>query len=562
MRDLFLGTGIAHTVLLFAVVIATGLWLGRFKVRGISIGTTWILFLGILLSHFGFRGDPVVLSFMKDFGLILFVFSIGLQVGPGFFQSFRKGGVTMNLLAAMMILLAVLTTLAIHWITGESLVTMVGVMSGAVTNTPGLGAAQQTLSDAMIASGQTREAAAEAASGLASAYAVAYPVGVLGVIFLVILVKSIFKIDLGRERSELEQQEQGAQDSARRMHCEVENPAIFGKALNDVVGDLGDSFVVSRLMRDGKISIPGPDTILEQGDKVLIVTSQSHVDSVRIIFGEEVPMHLSDWVEKDVHIVTRRLSITRSALTGKHLRELHIREKYGVSVTRILRTGVELVARPNLILQMGDNILVVGPEEGIERVAALVGNKPEALSHPNLVPIFFGIALGVIFGSLPIRFPGIPQPVRLGLAGGPLIIAILLGHFGPKWKITTYTTQSANMMLREIGISFFLAAVGLGAGENFVSSVTGGGYWWILYGALITLIPVFVTGLVARLAFKFNFYQICGLLSGGTTDPAVLAFSQGAYGTDYTSINSATVYPLSMFLRVLAAQLLVLFALA
>ena len=562
MHDLFFGSGIAHSILLLAVVIASGLWLGRFKVKGVSIGTTWILFLGILLSHFGLRSDPVVLTFMKDFGLILFVFSIGLQVGPGFFQSFRKGGVTMNLLAAGMILLAVLVTLAIHWITGESLVTMVGVMSGAVTNTPGLGAAQQTLSDAMVSGGQAREAAAAASSSLASAYAVAYPLGVLGVIFLVILLKGIFKVDLDHERKELEQNESSAQDSARRMHCEVENPAVFGKRLEDVVGDMKDRFVVSRIMRGGEISIPGPDTVLQQGDKVLIVTSQAHVDTVRIIFGEEVPMHLDDWVRKDEHLVTRRLAITNSSLTGKRLRELHIREKYGVSVTRILRTGLELVARPDLILQMGDSVLVVGSEDSIARVAAVVGNKPEKLSHPNLVPIFFGIALGVIFGSIPFKFPGIPQPVKLGLAGGPLIIAILLGHFGPKWKITTYTTLSANMMLREIGISFFLAAVGLGAGENFVSSVLNGGYWWILYGALITLIPVFLTGLIARLVFKLNFYQICGLLSGGNTDPAVLAFAQDAYGTDYTSINYATVYPLSMFLRVLVAQLLVLFALA
>ncbi len=562
MRELFLGTGIAHTILLFAFVIASGLWLGRFKVKGVSIGTTWILFLGILLSHFGFRGDPVVLSFMKDFGLILFVFSIGLQVGPGFFQSFKKGGVTMNLLAAGMILLAVLVTLAIHWITGESLVTMVGVMSGAVTNTPGLGAAQQTLTDAMIAGGQTREAAASATSSLASAYAVAYPLGVLGVIFIVILLKGIFKVDLEKEKTELEQEEVGAQDTARRMHCEVENPAVFGRRLADVVSDMSNKFVVSRIMRDGVISIPGPDTVLQQGDKVLIVTSQANVDTVRIIFGEEIPMHLDDWVRKDEHLVTRRLVITNSSLTGKRLRDLHIRKQYGVSVTRILRTGLELVARPNLILQVGDSVLVVGEVEAIDRVAAILGNKPEKLSHPNLVPIFFGIALGVIFGSIPLRFPGIPQPVKLGLAGGPLIIAILLGHFGPKWKITTYTTVSANMMIREIGISFFLAAVGLGAGENFVSAVVNGGYWWILYGALITLIPVLLTGLIARLVFKLNFYQICGLLSGGNTDPAVLAFAQGAYGTDYTSINYATVYPLSMFLRVLAAQLLVLFALA
>lgn len=562
MRELFLGTGIAHTILLFAFVIASGLWLGRFKVKGVSIGTTWILFLGILLSHFGFRGDPVVLSFMKDFGLILFVFSIGLQVGPGFFQSFKKGGVTMNLLAAGMILLAVLVTLAIHWITGESLVTMVGVMSGAVTNTPGLGAAQQTLTDAMIAGGQTREAAASATSSLASAYAVAYPLGVLGVIFIVILLKGIFKVDLEKEKTELEKDEVGAQDTARRMHCEVENPAVFGRRLADVVSDMSNKFVVSRIMRDGVISIPGPDTVLQQGDKVLIVTSQANVDTVRIIFGEEIPMHLDDWVRKDEHLVTRRLVITNSSLTGKRLRDLHIRKQYGVSATRILRSGLELVARPNLILQVGDSVLVVGEVDAIDRVAAILGNKPEKLSHPNLVPIFFGIALGVIFGSIPLRFPGIPQPVKLGLAGGPLIIAILLGHFGPKWKITTYTTVSANMMIREIGISFFLAAVGLGAGENFVSAVVNGGYWWILYGALITLIPVLLTGLIARLVFKLNFYQICGLLSGGNTDPAVLAFAQGAYGTDYTSINYATVYPLSMFLRVLAAQLLVLFALA
>jgi putative transport protein len=562
MKELFLGTGIAHTILLFAVVIASGLWLGKYKIKGVSIGSTWILFLGILLSHFGFRADPTALAFMKDFGLILFVFSIGLQVGPGFFQSFRSGGVAMNLLAAGLIAMAVLVTLSIHWITGESLTTMVGVMSGAVTNTPGLGAAQQTLLDAMVADGATKETASASAASLASAYAVAYPIGVLGVIFLVILFKGVFKIDLEKEKAQLEQADKESQDTARRMHCEVENPAVFGKRLADIMEGMNDKFVVSRIMRDGEITIPGPDTVLNQGDKVLIVTSQSHVDTVRIIFGEEIPMHLGDWVKRDEHLVTRRLSITKSSLTGKHIRDLHIRGTYGVSVTRVLRSGVELVARPNLILQMGDSIQVVGTVEGIDQVAKLVGNKPETLSHPNLVPIFFGIALGVIFGSIPIRFPGIPQPVKLGLAGGPLIIAILLGHFGPKWRITTYTTLSANMMIREIGISFFLAAVGLGAGADFVSSVLNGGYWWILYGALITLIPVLLTGLIARLVFKFNFYQICGLISGGTTDPAVLAFAQGAYGTDYTSVNYATVYPLTMFLRVLAAQLLVLFAIA
>ena len=292
------------------------------------------------------------------------------------------------------------------------------------------------------------------------------------------------------------------------------------------------------------------------------MTSQPNVETVRIVFGEEVPMHLEDWLQQDENLVIRRLCISKSSLTGKQLRSLHIRNTYGVTVTRVARAGVELVARPTLQLQMGDTITVVGTVKGIDQVARIVGNKPETLSKPNLVPIFFGIALGVIVGSIPIAFPGIPQPVKLGLAGGPLIIAILLGHFGPKWGITTYTTISANMMLREVGISFFMAAVGLGAGENFVASVVSGGYRWILYGALITLIPTFLTGLVARLVFKFNFYRICGLISGGSTNPPTLAFAQGAYGTDYTSINYATVYPLTTFLRVLSAQVLILFAVA
>lgn len=552
MHDLFSGIGIAHSILLFATVIALGLYLGRFKIKGVSIGSTWILFVGIILSHFGLRSNPTVLAFMKDFGLILFVFSIGLQVGPGFFASFRKGGVRLNLLAMTMILLAVVITVAIHLITGESLFTMTGVMSGAVTNTPGLGAAQQTLADSGTA--------AASASTLASAYAVAYPIGVLGVIFLLILSKSMFKIDLKHEQEQLEK-DQDAGEKARRMHCQVSNPAIYGKTLAQVAEVIHGNFVVSRILHDGEILVPGPETVFHQGDKVLIVTDNNDVDAVRMVFGEEVPMHHGDWLKMDSHMVTRRLSITKRALTGKRISELGFRHKYNVTATRVIRSGIELVARPALILQMGDSIQVVGTEEDINRVAKIVGNKPETLSHPNLVPIFMGIAVGVIFGSIPITIPGIPQPVKLGLAGGPLIIAILLGHFGPKLKITTYTTVSANMMIREIGISFFMAAVGIDAGKTFVSSITSGGYWWILYGALITIIPVLAVILLSRLVFKLNFYEICGLVSGGTTDPAVLSFSQNLYGTDYASVNYATVYPLSMFMRVLVAQLLILAAL-
>lgn len=552
MEALFFGKGIAHSILLFAIVIGLGLYLGRFRIKGVSIGSTWILFVGIILSHFGLRANPTVLSFMKDFGLILFVFSIGLQVGPGFFSSFKKGGVRLNLLASSLVLLAVIVTVAIHFIFGEDIFTMTGVMSGAVTNTPGLGAAQQTLSSsASVAVDSTK---------LASAYAVAYPIGVLGVIALIILANALFKVDIGKEKSELEK-EHDSGDGARRMHCQVSNPAIFGKTLKEIIGDHGEEFVISRVMHDGEQQVPGPDTVFHEGDKVLIVTSQKFVDTARIIFGEEIPMHQKDWQKMDERMLTRRITITKSSLTGKRLTELGFRRNHNVTVTRVIRSGIELVAAPHLILQMGDSLQIVGAESDINDVAKIVGNKTESLSHPNLVPIFFGIALGVIFGSIPFAIPGIPQPIKLGLAGGPLIIAILLGHFGPKLKITTYTTSSANMMIREIGIAFFMAAVGLDAGKTFVASITAGGYWWILYGALITLIPVLTIILVSRLVFKLNFYEICGLVSGGTTDPAVLAFCQNMYGTDYTSVNYATVYPLTMFLRVLAAQLLIVFAL-
>ena len=553
-------SGTAYSILLFAVVITIGLWLGKLSFKGISLGATWILFVGIVLSHFGFRPDAPVQHFMKDFGLILFVFSIGLQVGPGFFHSFKKGGLLMNGLAVGMVLLAAAFAFIIHIVTGESLETMVGVMSGAVTNTPGLGAAQQTLSDSMA--GMPASLVSNASSRLASAYAVAYPLGVLGVILVLILLKAVFRIDTAAEIRKIEAQDDSSEDSARRIHCEVENPALFGMKLSDVLADMSNVMVVSRIMRNGHVSIPSADTVLQEGDKVLVVSSQKNVERIVITFGKEIPMHVDDWVKKDESMVSRKIVITKGNITGKRLRDLNFRALYGVSVTRVIRAGIELVARADLILQMGDRLQVVGTEEAINSVASVVGNKPAKLNHPNLMLIFAGIALGVFLGSLPIRIPGVPQPIKLGLAGGPLIVAILLGYFGPRLKISTYTSVSANMMLREIGISFFLAAVGLGAGENFVSSLMNGGWSWILYGALITFIPVLVTGLVGRLVFKLDFYQICGLITGATTNPPVLAFAQNAYGTDYTSVNYATVYPLSMFMRVLVAQVLILIAVA
>ena len=548
-------SGTAYSIILFAIAITLGLWFSKYKVKGVTIGSTWILFVGIVMGNFGLTPDPKTLSFMKDFGLILFVYSIGLQVGPGFFGSFKHGGVRLNILAICMILLSALTAFVIHLITGESLQTMVGVMSGAVTNTPGLGAAQQTLND--------MTGSAEAASSLASAYAVAYPVGVLGVLFLLIFFKSIFKVDLDSEREAMLKSCASSEDNARRMHCMVANPAIFGKTVSKVItGPLRKELVISRMQRNGEVFVPDGKTVFMEGDKVLLVTSQKYVDSIRIVFGEEIPMHIEDWTKNEEVLHVKRLSITNPKISGKKLSSLMFRNTYGVTVTRLVRSGVELVATQDTMLQIGDYIQVVGSVDSIEKVAKVVGNRASALDRPNLLPIFLGIVLGIALGCVPITIPGIPQPIKLGLAGGPLIVSILLSCFGPRIGITTYTTMSANMMIREIGISFFLAAVGLGAGETFISSLTAGGWWWILFGAIITIVPVLVVGLVARLAFKMNFLQICGLIAGSTTNPPVLAFAQNSYDNASVSLSYATVYPVSMFLRVLVAQMMILIAAA
>lgn len=561
MKELFLGQGTGHSIMLLAFVIATGLLLGKIRIKGVSLGSTWILFVGILLSHFGFRADSSLLHFLKEFGLILFVFSIGLQVGPGFFHSFKSGGLKLNMLAVALVLLGVITTYVIHLVTGENLVTLTGVMSGAVTNTPGLGAAQQTYLDATAGSFVHEINSAEVASSLASGYAVAYPIGVLGVILVLMLTKSIFRVDLKKEENEMHSKETGM-DSPQRVAFCVKNPAIFGKTILDVSHAIDNKFIISRVCRKEVVTVPVASTVLNEGDDVLVVTALSSIEAVKTLFGEQIDMPKETWDRLDASMAVRKLTITRTSMTGKKLKDLKIRTNYGVSITRVSRGGMDLVANPDLIVQMGDVLLVVGHDSDINQVAKFVGNSRAGLNHPNLIPIFFGIALGVLFGSIPIMIPGVPQAIKFGLAGGPLIIAILLGYFGPKLKITTYTTMSANLMLREIGISIFLAAVGLGAGENFVSSIVNGGYWWILYGALITLIPTALIAVLGKTVFKLNFYQICGLISGSCTNPPVLAFAQSAYGTDYTSVSYATVYPLAMFMRVLMAQILILIAVA
>lgn len=554
MLNLLTQSDTAGAIFVLAIIIASGLFLGKFKIKGISLGTTWILFMGILLGHLGLRINPVMLSFIKDFGLILFVFAIGLQVGPGFFHSFRKDGLPMNLMAVGLVLLAVLTTFIIHLASGENLGIMTGIMSGAVTNTPGLGAAQQTLSDASASS----VCIDEATSGIASAYAVAYPLGVLGAIAVLLLSKVVLKVNIDKEKVRALDSKDD-EGNAYRLACRVENPALFSKTIHDIVGDdNADHMVITRMKRGDKVFFPDLNLPLQEGDMILIVTDVQHKDKVRIIFGEELPVDMKEWQQSGTELMSSRLSITKSSITGKSLRKLDVRRKFGVTVTRIVRAGVDLQADADLILQMGDSMKVVGSEEGIARLANLIGNQPESLHRPNLIPIFFGIALGVALGTLPIHFPSMPQPLKLGLAGGPLIVAILLGHFGPKLRITTYTALSANLMIREIGISLFMAAVGLGAGKTFVSSLLSGGYMWVLYGAVITIVPMTIIALLARWAMKMDFFKICGLLAGGTTDPALLSFAEQMYGSGRIAVNYATVYPLTMFLRVVAAQVLIM----
>ena len=539
----------ATAIFTLSLVISVGLGLSKIKVKGVSLGTTWILFAGILLGHLGFTVNPVMLTFVKDFGLILFVFAIGLQVGPGFFQSFRKDGVSMNLLSLGLILLGVLATYVIHYLSGEPLDIMTGIMSGAVTNTPGLGAAQQTLIDA--------GASDESVSGIASAYAVSYPLGVLGAIAVLLLSKVLFRVDIDKEKERSKSADE-EKSSAYRMACVVENPAIFGKSVHDIVGeDNTEHVVVSRMIRYGQVFFPDLDMPLQEGDMLLIVTDQEHRKRVRVVFGGEVPVDMSQWHQEGDKLVTGRLSITKSSITGKSLRKLDIRRRYGVTVTRIMRAGLDLQADADLVLQVGDTIKVVGSEEGIARLAKLVGNEPESLHKPNLIPIFLGIALGVLVGMIPIHFHSMPQPLKLGLAGGPLIVAVLLGHFGPQLRITTYTALSANLMIRDIGISLFMASVGLGAGKTFVASLVGGGYMWVLYGAVITIVPMLIVSMLARWLAKMDFMKICGLLAGGTTDPALLSFSEQLFGGQ-VAVHYTTVYPLTMFLRVVAAQLMIM----
>ena len=549
---------VAHIVLLYSVVIAGGVLLGKIKVGGISLGVTFVLFVGILAGHIKFTAPTNILTFMQDFGLILFVFCIGLQVGPGFFESFKKGGIKLNLLSVSLILLNVAVMFACYFIFFDTsdpntLPMMVGTLSGAVTNTPGLGAANEALTslESSFPNGLPQ---------IASGYACAYPLGVLGIIGATIAVRYICRVDLQEEEDKLAAQE--SEDPHAKpyvMHVRVNNSYLDGRTLGQISEFLNRDMVCTRLYHEGKVVIPQQDTVFSVGDEALIVCAESDAEAIQVFIGEELP---EEWAyeDKEQPLVSKRIVVTRPAINGKLLREMHFSSVYGVNITRITRQGMNLFASPSHRFQIGDRVVAVGPEDHVDRVAEVLGNSARRLDAPNIATIFIGIIVGILFGSIPLHIHGIPAALKLGIAGGPLVIAILIGRFGYKFKLVTCTTTSANLMLREIGLALFLASVGIKAGAHFWDTVIqGDGIKYVYTGFIITVIPILIVGTITRLVYKFNYFTIMGMLAGTCTDPPALAYANQICSREAPGIGYSTVYPLSMFLRIFTAQLIVLF---
>ncbi len=548
---------IAHIVLLYALVISIGIALGRIKIFGISLGVTFVLFAGILAGHLGLTGTTNVLTYIQDFGLILFVYCIGLQVGPGFFESLRDVGIKMNLMAVGIILLNVACCIGLFFLvfykggpivgdTAKELAMMVGVLCGAITNTPGLGAANEACATVFGTD----------APPIANGYACAYPLGVVGIILATIAIRFICNVKLKKEQEQLEQERaENPHAKPHKMTLEVMNRALDNRTLLQVSQFLGRDFVVSRILHEGHVSIPNRDTILHTGDKMFIVCAEEAAEAITAFIGEPAEV---EWEEQDTPMVSKHILVTQPSMNGKTFGSLHFSSVYGVNVTRIRRNGMNLYADRNLRMQVGDKIVVVGPEDAVDRVAAMMGNSVKSLDHPNLSTIFIGIFVGILFGMMPIAIPGIPTPVKLGLAGGPLIIALLVGRFGYRAHLVAYTTTSANLMLREIGLVLFLASVGIKAGASFWNTVMNGGLTYVWCGFLITVIPILIVGTVARLRYKLNYFTLMGLIAGSNTDPPALAYANQTAGNDAPAVGYSTVYPLSMFLRILTAQLIIL----
>lgn len=548
-------TSLASTILLYSFVIFAGIYLGKLKIFGVSLGVTFVLFVGIIMGHFGYEADGNVLHFLREFGLILFIFSIGMQVGPGFFSSFKEGGVKMNLLALLGIGLNVVIMLAIYFIQGgasgqTSISQLVGIMSGAVTNTPGLGAAQQTFLQ-VVPNGY------DVSQQMSMGYAAAYPLGVVGIILTMILIRKIFKIDTEKEIAEIENDEKSSALAPHIATFRVTNELISGLTMVRLHALIQCNYVVSRIEKpDGSIIIPTSQDVIDKGDVCLIVCSQQDEEIFTRFIGPKIE---KTWEMEKGPVVSRRILVTRTEYNGVKLGSLRLHSAYKLNVTRVNRAGVDLVATASLRLQMGDRLTVVGKLDDIHNLARRLGNSMKRLNEPNLITMFIGIFLGILVGSIPLQFPGMSVPMKLGLAGGPLVVAILLSAYGSKIHLVTYTNSSANLLLREIGICLFLASVGISAGKDFVATVFNArGALWVGYGFIITVVPLLVVGIVARWKYHLNYYSICGMMSGGYTDPPALAYSNKLANNDAPAVAYSTVYPLSMFMRVIAAQLIIL----
>lgn len=541
---------VAYTVIVYSVVIAIGVALGKVKFFGISFGIAWVLFAGIAMAEMGFTVNTHIQHFIKEFGLILFVYTIGLQVGPGFFSAFKKEGIKLNLLAVISIATCVATVIAIHYLTNTDMSTLVGIMSGAVTNTPGLGAANAALAEKF----------GEDAPSLTTMYAVAYPFGVFGIIIVMLGLRGIFKVNIEAEKRLNSLRHSKDQVVINRFAIKVSNPSLFGKKLSVIKKTLDFDFTISRMCRKGEILLADANTLIEEGDVVLVVANQRENEKFFTLMGDSVA--ITDYFpdEKDMRYTSRRINVTQRAIFTKTLAELDVRRRFGVTISRVFRAGVEFVPSANTKLQFGDTITVIGDETHIQLVSKEFGNSKRRLQTPHIAELFMGITLGVLLGSIPFSIPGIPGAVRLGLAGGPLIVAILISRYGGKFSVTHYVSQSANLMVREIGIVLFLASVGLDARAQFVQTLLhGDGLYWMSLGALITLIPLLVTSIVARIKAKLDYLEICGLLSGASTDPPALAFANDMSNSEIPALTYASVYPLTTFLRIMVAQLLIVF---
>ncbi len=539
---------IAHIILAYSIVVALGLALGRIRVFGVSLGVTFVLFAGLALNYFGLKVNPTVLGFIRDFGLIMFVFFIGLQVGPSFFSSFKSGGVVLNCLMILAVILSVAVTIVLYFLFDDtiSLAQMLGVHFGAVTNTPGLGATQEALAQLNYHG-----------EDIAVGYACAYPLGVVSIIGTAIALRLIFRIDLKQEDKHWEAEEKASNHVSIFFHVVVANRALEARTIGSIRDFIGRPFICSRILHNGEITSPSADSLVHVGDTIRVVSAEENKDAIVAFFGEEDKK--IDLATEHSPITSRRLVVTRQAINGTTISDLHLSHSDGVNITRVYRAGMQLFPYQNLHIQIGDELYCVGPENSVKRLADRVGNQVKRLEHPNLVTIFLGIAIGILFGSLPLAIPGMPVPLKLGLAGGPLIIAILLGRYGSLFRLVTYTTSSANLMMREIGIALFLASVGLAAGENFVAALLiGNGWLYVGLGLFVTIIPLLIVGIIARKFFHINYHSIVGLLAGATTDPPMLAYAATLSEKNSSAVAYSTVYPLAMFLRILTGQLILL----